>query len=231
MKVLALLLVGCFAAGSILAGADMMIPDATFNFGKISQHRTLTHHFWIKSTGDDTLRILEIDPGCGCTEIPLKDSVLAPGDSTAMGVVFKTGRFRSHVIKKPTVLSNASPDKTVLQILSEVVLDPEADPTLVVRPDRVDVSQFGEKSRRRARFHLENRSDHDLNLQVADSSFKSFELEIPGKIKAGETVEGLVTVRKELVNTEFEESITLEVTGVDRNIYSIMVQRRLRPGR
>ncbi|MCP4685926.1 MAG: DUF1573 domain-containing protein, partial [bacterium] len=61
-------------ATGVLAGPKLEIKEATFDFGRISQNRILTHDFWLRSVGDDTVRVIRLWPGCGCTQIPLEDS-------------------------------------------------------------------------------------------------------------------------------------------------------------
>ncbi|MCP4686060.1 MAG: hypothetical protein GY867_11545, partial [bacterium] len=97
---------------------------------------------------------------------------------------------------------------------------------LDVRPGVLDVSQFGEKTRRRARFHIENRTDNEMKLIVTDSTGKSFDLKMPGKVGAGETVEGLVTVHEDQVKEDFEESLTFRALGPGESSYTVPVKRK-----
>jgi len=41
----------------------LTIPEAEFNFGYVPQNAKISHVFWLKSTGDDSLRILSVKPG------------------------------------------------------------------------------------------------------------------------------------------------------------------------
>jgi len=222
-------LVTMFASAGLVviatAAPKMEVPEDTIDFGKTVQRVVLTHDFWIKSVGDDTLRITGIEPGCGCTQVPLKDTVLAPGDSTTLRIIFSTGYFLGRVDKRPYIITNASNEKTYLKVSAELAVEPPSYWPVVIKPAVVDVSQFGEQPRRRARFLIENRLDKDLNIQVVDSSLKSFTVEIPEKVKARDSVSGLIIVRKDAVDTEFEESITIEFDDEDRSRYSIPVKR------
>lgn len=56
--ILALLL-----AAQVLAVPKMVIPNDTFNFGFAPQSAKVSHVFWLKSVGDDTLKILDVKPG------------------------------------------------------------------------------------------------------------------------------------------------------------------------
>jgi hypothetical protein len=215
-------------AGSIAVSAapGVKIKNDTFDFGKVIQNSTTTHSFWIKSTGSDTLRITEIDPGCGCTQMPLRDSVLGPGDSTRLDIIFTTRSYVGHVNKRPYIMTNASTEKVGLSIYAEIMIDPENAIPLVPRPARIDVSQFSALARRRASFKLFNKSNEDVDLQCVDTSFKSFEVVLPSKIKAGETAEGTIVVKKDKVPTSFKESFTFEaVNDNERDVYSLVVER------
>ena len=43
-------------------GPQLTIVEPQFDFGFAPQGSKLTHSFWLKSTGDDTLRIIQIYP-------------------------------------------------------------------------------------------------------------------------------------------------------------------------
>ncbi len=221
------LLVSLFAlTAGAPAAPELEIREATFDFGRVSQNRVLTHDFWLKSIGDDTLRVVRLWPGCGCTQIPLADSTIAPGDSLALTIIFNTGRFVGAVHKTPKLTTNVSGDKIELNIHARVLTKDDGPGPLEVRPEVLDVSQFGEKPRRRARFHIENRTDDDMRLVVTDSTGKSFDIKLPGKVGAGETVEGIVTVHEDRVKDDFDESVTFRAFGPAEGSYTLPVKRR-----
>ena len=213
-------------AATASAGPMLEVKEATFDFGRISQNRVLKHNFWLKSVGDDTLRVLRLWPGCGCTQMPLEDSTIAPGDSIPLEIIFNTGRFVGRVHKTPELATNASADKVQLNIYATVLTNNDDPGPLEVTPQVLDVSQFGERTRRRARFHVVNRTDDDMKLVVTDSSGKSFELKMPDKVGAGETVEGIITVREEFVEDDFDESLTFRAFGPEESSYTLPVKRR-----
>ena len=107
------------------AGPDLKIPESTFDFGRVPQLAVVTHGFWLKSTGDDTVRVVRIDPGCGCTEIPLSDSSLAPGDSVLLQIFLNTSRYLGYISKKPEIMTNVSDQPFGLRIYALAVADPE----------------------------------------------------------------------------------------------------------
>jgi len=60
--VLAAVLTLIFASVA-MAGPRLTIPVKEFNFGFVPQNSTISHKFWLVSTGDDTLKILKVVPG------------------------------------------------------------------------------------------------------------------------------------------------------------------------
>lgn len=214
---------------ALVAAPAVKIPHDTFNFGKVIQNATTTHSFWIKSVGDDTLRILDVVPGCGCTQMPLTDSVLAPGDSTRLDIIFSTKSFVGDVQKHPYLQVNTPTERVSVTIQSEILVQPETAMPMVVKPWRVDVSQFTVQPRRRAVFELVNKSDRALEVKAVDTFFKSFSVQLPARIAPSATAEGLVIVNKDKVKTPFKESFTFQVSGGGTtDFYTVPVERLFR---
>lgn len=49
--------------GGLFAAPKMLVPEKSWDFGHVPQHSTLTHDYWIKNIGTDTLRIIKVKPG------------------------------------------------------------------------------------------------------------------------------------------------------------------------
>ncbi|MCH7691340.1 MAG: DUF1573 domain-containing protein [candidate division Zixibacteria bacterium] len=216
------------AASSLVAGPNLYIPEPTFNFGKIPQRATVSHTFWLISDGDDTLRITNVVPGCGCTRAPLMDSVLAPGDSTAISIYFDSKSYRGFVSKKPYLETNIGDEKLYLQIHSEVLPEPEQMRPIKLRPYILDVSQFSVKPRRRARAWIINQSENDLTLNMLDDKEKSFAVILPQSVKANDSAEIIITVNEDAIETEFSESFTFEISDEVGSRFSLPVRRMYR---
>lgn len=223
-----LVLIIVLSVSSAFAGPKVHVPDSTFDFGKVVQNVTVSHSFWIHSVGDDTLRITRIVPGCGCTKAPVTDSVLAPGDSTRIEIVFSTKRFRGLVAKRPFFETNAGAERNYLKITADLSVDGDMMRPLVITPTEVDVSQFTQAPRRRAKFQVTNLSDREYKLQLVDDAFNNFDIELPGRIKAGETVEATVLVKEDLVELPFEQSVTFQLDDEAGSRYTVPVKRVVR---
>jgi hypothetical protein len=213
----------------VMAGPELKIIRPTINFGRVTQNKLVTTDFFIKSIGDEPLKITVLWPGCGCTEIPLPDSTVMPGDSVQLRVKFSTGRMQGPVIKAPSVTTTASPDLIKLSIMAEVIMKPEDAFPVVLLPEVADISQYGGKVRRMDKFTLENKGDQDLKVSVVDSALKSFEVKVPELLPAGATIEGRLRVIDTMVVKDFEESVTFLLKGKEEFLYTLPVVRRYRP--
>lgn len=230
MKKLLTLALMTITGCTIVAAPAVKIPGDTFDFGKVIQNATTTHTFWIKSTGNETLKITAVEPGCGCTQMPLTDSTIAPGDSLRLDIIFSTKSFVGHVNKRPFIVTNATPTNANMSIFAEILTEPEGSLPITIRPARVDVSQFTTTPRRRATFQLVNKSPETLKLATVDTLFKSFSVELPKSIKPGETAQGTIVVKKSNLEKSFKESFTFEATGSEtRDRFTLPVERIFRP--
>lgn len=48
---------------SVFGAPRLTIPESIFDFGIVPQNSSISHVFWLHSTGDDTLRIINVKPG------------------------------------------------------------------------------------------------------------------------------------------------------------------------
>ncbi|HWR83587.1 MAG TPA: DUF1573 domain-containing protein [Candidatus Deferrimicrobium sp.] len=210
------------------AGPAIEIPNPEFDFGLTCQRAQIAHTFWIKSIGDDTLRITRIEPGCGCTKAPLQDSTLGPGDSTALELYFSTGSYRGPVAKRPYLETNIDEEKVMVRIKAELVPEPDTLMPITVSPFNLDVSQFTQKPRRKATFLIQNKSDQDYDLMLVDWSRRHFAVELPPRVRGGETVTGTVVVNEEVIPLEFSQSLTFAISDSAQTRYTVPVTRMVR---
>ncbi len=46
-----------------MATPVLSMPETHWDYGYVPQQSVLTHDYWIRNTGDDTLKIVEVRPG------------------------------------------------------------------------------------------------------------------------------------------------------------------------
>ena len=50
-------------SGGSYAAPKILVPETSWDFGHVPQNSTLTHDYWIKNIGTDTLKIIKVRPG------------------------------------------------------------------------------------------------------------------------------------------------------------------------
>ena len=215
-------------AASVSAAPRMTLPEVEFNFGYVPQNSSVSHIFWLKSSGDDSLKILQVVPGCGCTKAPLERDHLAPGDSTRVEIIFSTGSYSGAVSKSPRLQTNeGAPDKA-LRILTNVVTRPDSTYPVVLKPYKLDMTQFGEKSRSEIRFTIENRSSSPLSPQMISTFGEYFEVLLPKSIPAEGNAEAILKLKPAVLDRPFDKSFTIQFDDEQKSRFTIPVKRQIR---
>jgi hypothetical protein len=49
--------------GVLFAAPKILVPETSWDFGHVPQNSVLTHDYWIKNIGTDTLKIIKVKPG------------------------------------------------------------------------------------------------------------------------------------------------------------------------
>ncbi len=217
--------------GSAMAVPRMNISESTFNFGYVPQNSQITHAFWLKSTGEDTLHIVKVTPGCGCTKTPLDKDALAVGDSAKLEIIFGSGSYIGHVIKRPKIETNEGDPEKFVEFTCNVVIKPDSLFPITIKPYKLDLSQFGEKVRDKMEFRINNMSDKPLDLTLISAPSDLVNITLPKSVAAGGSAEATIALTKGAVEKEFEKSFTFEVNDEAHNRFTVPIKRALRvPG-
>lgn len=94
----------------------LVVPDAP-----PGQTSKVSAEVEIKNVGDETLRISEVLPGCGCTTAPLDEMVLEAGRGTTMHVTLNLPLSNGRLVKRITIQSNdESAEARVVWLIADV---------------------------------------------------------------------------------------------------------------
>lgn len=86
----------------------------TYNWGKVNyKNSPLNAKIKLKNVGNETLKITEVKPGCGCTTAPLDKYEIAPGDFATLAVSLNISSYTGETVKSIRISSNdpQNPDK------------------------------------------------------------------------------------------------------------------------
>lgn len=224
-KKLSILVLGVFLSFSqtVLAqdpAAKLVMPDSIFDFGFFATDARVVHTYPLYNHGDDTLRIIKVKPGCGCTVAPLHNYDIPPGDSTTLDMYFDSKRLTGLVKKKTTILSNDP--VTPLKEIAFIAVTGKQHP--YVRP-KPEVINFGRLSAGKIdkvyKTTLTNVTDAAVKLEIIDVSRDFIEVELAGdSLEPGESTELNVTLLR-IPNDPnlYNFSATLAVKIKDVNIH------------
>ncbi|MCK5126755.1 MAG: DUF1573 domain-containing protein [candidate division Zixibacteria bacterium] len=228
MKKIILTLVAVLVCSSLVsAQAQLQIPDDSFDFGIVPNNSKSSHTYWLKSVGTDTLKILKVIPGCGCTRVPLRNKTIAPGDSTAFEIIFSSGQRNGKTIKHPAILTNDGTGRRKLTFNADITHTPENTFPLVYKPFKVHVSKAGEVDITSAKFTISNLSEKEISLTLVSVPPGYFSVEFPDNIKAGETVECKLSLTESVLGHAFEKSITFQTNDEAKTRFTLPVVRRI----
>ncbi|MGB5106743.1 MAG: DUF1573 domain-containing protein, partial [Candidatus Zixiibacteriota bacterium] len=86
-----------------------------YYFGYMPFNAIVQHKYWIRNKGADTLQIIKVKPGCGCTAAPISKEHVAPGDSAELKVIFDSKNMIGKMVKEVEIFSN-DPNRQAISV-------------------------------------------------------------------------------------------------------------------
>lgn len=68
----------------------LQLTDYIYEFKGIEPNKNYVGSSIIKNTGNNTLKILEIGTGCGCTQASISKNTIFPGDTCQLNFTYNT---------------------------------------------------------------------------------------------------------------------------------------------
>lgn len=121
--------------GAVVPGGKPKIEIVggdSVNWGDVAPG-VLKHVVRITNTGNDTLKISDVHPSCGCTTAPIDKNVLLPGDTASVEVSVDVAHSSGQISKNLTISSNDSTRATInlalkANLVREITAIPEFFP-------------------------------------------------------------------------------------------------------
>jgi len=111
------------AKGPIIVITPTEYNCGTFLEGKIEQ---LKAPFVVKNTGDATLRIEEVRPGCGCTVVKF-DSIIEPGKTGYINAVVNLGSSHPGALSKSMHVTSNAKNEQMLELTIKAMIRATVD--------------------------------------------------------------------------------------------------------
>ncbi len=96
--------------------------EENHDFGLILQGEKVSYTFKFKNIGKSDLIVDDVSTSCGCTVPKFSREPIAPGENGEVEVIFDSNNRQGRQFKTITVWTNSQPNKTKLQIESEIVV-------------------------------------------------------------------------------------------------------------
>lgn len=213
--------------GLAKAAPRLVIPEQEFEFGFVPQNSKITHVFHLYSKGDDSLKIIQVIPGCSCTQAPLKKQEMGSNDSTDLEIIFDTRSYQGGVSKSPVIKTSEGPPDKNVRIHADVVARPDSTYPIIIKPYKLDLTQIGEKTRSQIKFSIQNVSEKPLEPKLIAWASDLFDVSLPKSIPAGQSVEGTLTLKKDALANSFEKCLTLQLNDEKSTRFTIPVKRAM----
>jgi hypothetical protein len=207
----------------ITAGGAKLAADQTvFNFGFIPAGESVGHSYYFLNKGSDSLKILKVQPGCGCTKAPLKKDVVAAGDSAEVELIFSASKgSKGPIVKAATVTSNDS-DQPTLQITFKgtTYTDPESLSPLTLSTATL---AWDDKTRdQEAKVVVKNTSRSTVKMHLVSQPYGYLKIDYPdGEIKPGKEKDIKVRIDPAAKDQDFRKSFTFELSDSAGTRYTI----------
>lgn len=209
---------------SRFSGGQALIRENSFDFGKVPQRAKVSKIFYVINEGTDTLEILKIKPGCGCTKAPVTDRLVAPGDSTIIEIIFSSGRRRGTWAKSTQVFtSDLLQGVSKLRFSAQVY--PEGSPTTPILAEPTIVETMTDLTDSTYEVSLKNLTMAPLGVSLAYTDDEYLDITVPKKnIEPGERANVKIRIKDDRTRKSFQKSFTLQIDDAKSSRLSIPVR-------
>ncbi len=195
------------------------ISEPEFDFGYVPGNSKYIHNFVIRNVGDGPLKIVKVDPTCGCTTAPIDKSDLDPGEETTIRVTFDSGKIIGMARKRIKVLSD-DPQNGISEVYIKAFVARKPTTALIEGPD-VEFNSLEVASRS---IQVKNMTDKKMTVSTLPLPDDHFAASLSrGFIPAGEEVTLTISKTKPLPLGKYATSLTVELTTDKSERFSIPI--------
>lgn len=189
------LLANLVIAAVATAAPELSVEKGTYNFGTINQGKKVQHVFTIKNSGDQPLQIKKLEAACGCTAVKPSTSMVQPGRTAQIDVVFDSAGFTGKVQKTVTITTNAGKNPTYTLAMEGTIIE-----EVQVTPRQLSLGSLPSGAPKVATVTVTNNGAGSIKVLAVNVNSNSLQMKPTikkGELKPGEsgTIEVSVTPR------------------------------------
>ncbi len=207
------------------AQAAVDVRGMEFDFGYIPFGSKIKHRITIVNTEPVAVNITKVQPGCGCTQVPLPRKDIAAGDSLTIELILDTSQIkRGRFQKTPIIMTDNLARPRIKVNLSGYNLDKnDALPLVRITPQSLS---FGKNSPKSLSISVRNFGDTDIAAWIAESPDQSLlRIQLPQRsIPKAKSDDLLISVIQESIPQDIvNESLTLYFNDRERTRLTIPI--------
>jgi hypothetical protein len=216
--------------GDILAQnkPQAAVKTSSWDFGYLPQKSEVSHQFYIYNTGSAPLTVSKIKADCSCTGVSRVDQPIAPGDSAAIALTFKSGRYHG-LVRKSAEVTTDDPDAPVqhLRIISHVIKEREATGNVTSSPQKLTWKiENGNIIPAIDTLRMTNNGPESATVSILQEPGEVVsQADVPRYIGPGKTADLVLHATKKTPPGKSEwYSTTLAIAGLDTTILTIPIK-------
>lgn len=192
------------------SGPHIAFAELTHDFGKISSGATARNDFVFTNTGNATLVITEVRPGCGCTTAGQWDKQVEPGATGRIPLEFRSAGFSGPISKSATITCNdPSQPSVILKLVGNVWVPVQITPTTAMFQ-----YDSGETAGETKTLRIVSNLDEPLVLSEPECTNRNFKVAIK-TIKPGKEFDLEVTTVPPLATGMITAPITVKTSATN----------------
>jgi hypothetical protein len=193
-----------------LSKARIFLPEVRWNFGYLPQGGTVSHIFQVKNIGEDTLLIIRVRPGCGCTTVPLFKDRLAPKETADLEVIFDSDKIRPGKTSKSIQIISSDPTKPIEELHYTANVR-DTNSLVKLTPEQIYFDTLPQGNQAKRTFFVENISPENLSVKLVEEPNGFVDVNVPRRsLKPGEKMEITLGLKKNVPAGSFRTTVTLD---------------------
>jgi len=193
-----------------LSKARLFLPEVRWDFGYLPQGGTVSHIFQVKNIGEDTLLIIRVRPGCGCTTVPLFKDRLAPKETADLEVVFDSDKIRPGKTSKSIQIISNDPTHP-LEELHFTANVRDTNSLVKFTPEQIYFDTVRQEKETKQTLMVENICQENLSVKLVEEPKGFVDLNVPRRsLKPREKMEITLGLKKNVPVGGYRTSVTLD---------------------
>jgi hypothetical protein len=209
------------ASGGV--GPKIQFAEPVYDFGRIKAGDVIKYSYIFTNTGDQTLEITGVQPGCGCTTACEWSHTVAPGQTGQVPIQFNSHNFNGQVVKTITVRCNDPAQASLMLQLKGTIWRPlEYIPQYAVMNLAPDVESAS------ATVRIVNHTEEVVDLSPPEVNNPGFKVSLATNAP-GKEYQLTVTSVPPLPPGTLQAQITVKTTSTNTPVLTIPLWVNVQP--